>query len=190
MVKIEIRVIYGDTDQMGVVYYANYLRYFESGRNEYLRAVGLRYRDFERELGLVLPVVEAHVDYKQPARYDDLLVLETSLTRVLRASARFDYRILRDTALIATGHTLHACLTRAGKIRKLPDQLKILLEAQDVSPGPPAGGRAVGWLEEGARRQSGAMKRGEERENKAAEFEREEVEWGGGDVLIVFGEGR
>jgi acyl-CoA thioester hydrolase len=141
MVKIEIRVIYGDTDQMGVVYYANYLRYFESGRNEYLRAVGLRYRDLERELGLVLPVVEAHVEYRQPARYDDLLVLETSLTRVLRASARFDYRILRDTTLIATGHTLHACLDRTGKIQKLPESLQIRLTQLLVRPLPPAGGR-------------------------------------------------
>src|SRR5437762_5937363 len=140
MVKIEIRVIYGDTDQMGVVYYANYLRYFESGRNEYLRAVGLRYRDLERELGLVLPVVEAHVEYKQPARYDDLLVLETSLTRVLRASARFDYRIFRDMALIATGHTLHACLDRTGRIQKLPESLRFRLTELLVRPLPPAGG--------------------------------------------------
>ena len=76
MVKTEIRVIYGDTDQMGVVYYANYLRYFEAARNEFIRAKGLRYRDFEVQHGLLLPVAEAHVSYRTPARYDDLLAVE------------------------------------------------------------------------------------------------------------------
>ena len=65
MVRTEIRVIYGDTDQMGVVYYANYLRYFEAGRNEFIRAKGLRYRDFEARFGLLLPVVEAQVSYRR-----------------------------------------------------------------------------------------------------------------------------
>ena len=79
MVATELRVIYGDTDQMGVVYYANYLRYFEAGRNEFIRAKGLRYRDFEATYSLRLPVTEASVRYQAPARYDDLLRLETSL---------------------------------------------------------------------------------------------------------------
>jgi acyl-CoA thioester hydrolase len=79
MVKTDIRVIYGDTDQMGVVYYANYLRYFEAGRNEYLRANGVPYREIERELAIGLPVVTVHVEYSNPARYDDLLAVETSL---------------------------------------------------------------------------------------------------------------
>jgi acyl-CoA thioester hydrolase len=128
MEKTDIRVIYGDTDQMGVVYYANYLRYFESGRNEYLRAKGALYRDLERDLGIVLPVVEAHVEYRRPARYDDLLVLETTLGKIGRASARFDYRLLRDATLLATGHTVHACLDRAGKVQKLPDSLAARLQ--------------------------------------------------------------
>src|SRR5262245_43038816 len=110
MVKLEIRVIYGDTDQMGVVYYANYLRYFEAGRNEYLRARGARYRDIEAEHRVYLPVVEAQVSYKQPARFDDLLVLETTLARLGRASARFEYRVVRGEVLIAVGHTVHACV--------------------------------------------------------------------------------
>src|SRR6185436_21096087 len=82
MVKTDIRVIYGDTDQMGFVYYANYLRFFEAGRNEYLRAKGAPYREVEAELGIRLPVVEATVHYKAPARYDDLLVVETELAQV------------------------------------------------------------------------------------------------------------
>lgn len=135
MEKTDIRVIYGDTDQMGVVYYANYLRYFESGRNEYLRARGALYRDLERELGIVLPVVEVHVDYRQPARYDDLLVLETTLGKLGRASARFDYRLLRGATLIATGHTIHACLDRAGKIHKLPASLTVRLQPSGRGAG-------------------------------------------------------
>jgi acyl-CoA thioester hydrolase len=123
MVKTQLRVIYGDTDQMGVVYYANYLRYFEAARNEFIRAKGLRYRDFEAVWGLLLPVIEAHVGYRQPARYDDLLDVEIALAEARRATARFDYRILRDGAVLATGHTVHACMDRSGKPRRLPAEL-------------------------------------------------------------------
>lgn len=121
MVKTELRVIYGDTDQMGVVYYANYLRYFESARNEYLRARGARYRDVEEAHGIRLPVVEAHVAYKAPARYDDLLVIEADVTKIGRASARFEYRVTRDDQVLATGHTVHACIDAQGQVRPLPE---------------------------------------------------------------------
>ncbi len=127
MVATEIRVIYGDTDQMGVVYYANYLRYFEAGRNEYLRAVGARYRDIEARHGIRLPVVEAQVGYKMPARYDDLLLIETSLVAIGRASVRFEYRAMRATDLIATGHTVHACIDCEGRVRKLPEEVMVQL---------------------------------------------------------------
>jgi acyl-CoA thioester hydrolase len=123
MVETEIRVIYGDTDQMGVVYYANYLRYFEAGRNEFIRAKGLRYRDFEATFRLMLPVVEASVSYRAPARYDDLLTVETSLAEVRRASARFDYRIVRDGEVVATGHTVHACVDPQGRVQRMPREL-------------------------------------------------------------------
>ncbi len=129
MVKTEIRVIYGDTDQMGVVYYANYLRYFEAARNEFIRAKGLRYRDFEAEHRLVLPVVEAAVQYRQPARYDDLVTVEISLAEARRASARFEYRILRGDELLATGHTVHACVGVDGRIQRLPRELLEKLSA-------------------------------------------------------------
>jgi len=122
-VRTEIRVIYGDTDRMGVVYYANYLRFFEAGRNEFIRAKGLRYRDFEERFGLVLPVAEAGVKYLEAARYDDLVTVETSLAEVGRASARFSYRILRGDALLATGFTVHACVDQGGRIRRLPMEL-------------------------------------------------------------------
>jgi acyl-CoA thioester hydrolase len=127
MVKTEIRVIYGDTDQMGVVYYANYLRYFEAGRNEFLRAHGARYRDLEAQHRMLLPVVDAQISYKSPARYDDLLVIETLITRVGRASVRFEYRVLRDQALLATGHTVHACVGQDGNVTALPAEVVGLL---------------------------------------------------------------
>lgn len=134
MVRTDIRVIYGDTDQMGVVYYANYLRYFEAGRNEYMRTRGLRYRDFEEGFSLRLPVVEACVSYRQPARYDDLITVETSITEAARASARFGYRIVRDGELLATGHTVHACVDLEGRIRRLPRELLERLRGE-ASPG-------------------------------------------------------
>ncbi len=123
MVKTTIRVIYGDTDQMGVVYYANYLRFFESGRNEFLRDKGAQYRDVEASHRVHLPVVEAQVTYKRPARYDDLLIIETILAKRGRASARFEYRVLRQDEVLATGHTIHACVDFNGKVQALPPAL-------------------------------------------------------------------
>ena len=132
MIRTELRVIYGDTDQMGVVYYANYLRFFEAGRNEFIRAKGLRYRDFEREHGLVLPVVEAAVQYRRPARYDDLVTIEIALAEARRATARFEYRVLREAELLATGHTVHACLDLEGRVRRLPAALLARLGAGEA----------------------------------------------------------
>ena len=131
-----VRVRYAETDQMGVVYYANYLRFFEAGRNEFIRAKGLRYRDFEAHHRLTLPVVEAGVRYQVPARYDDLVSVETSLAEVRRASARFDYRLVReDGELLATGHTLHACVNLKGRVQRMPQELLDRLSAGE-SPAP------------------------------------------------------
>ena len=123
MVKTEIRVIYGDTDQMGVVYYGNYLRFFEAARNEWLRAKGARWRDIEAAHAIYLPVAEARVSYKRPARYDDVIVVETRLGDLGRVSLRFDYRVVRGEDLLALGHTVHACVSRDGDIRELPEPL-------------------------------------------------------------------
>ena len=133
MVTTRLRVIYGDTDQMGVVYYANYLRFFEAGRNEFIRAKGLRYRDVEASYKLMLPVTEASVRYLQPARYDDLLRVETSLEEIRRVSATFVYRLVReDGLLLATGRTVHACVDLEGKLRRLPEGLVSLLSAGEA----------------------------------------------------------
>ena len=129
MVKTDIRIIYGDTDQMGVVYYGNYLRFFEAARNEWLRAKGARWREVEAEHSIYLPVAEAKVNYKRPAFYDDVIEVETRLGDLGRASLRFDYRILRGADLLALGHTVHACVSRAGDMQELPEPLLERLRA-------------------------------------------------------------
>ena len=121
------RVLYGDTDAAGVVYYANYLRYFEKGRTEYMRDMVLTYREIE-EQGLVLPVIECHCRYKAPAAYDDLLIIETSLAELKNVSCRFNYRIYKNNnndnrTLLAKGYTVHASINREGKLTRLPAKL-------------------------------------------------------------------
>jgi acyl-CoA thioester hydrolase len=120
--RTEIRVVFGDTDAMGVVYYANYLRWMEASRATFLRDHGGSYADFEKR-GLALPVVEAGCRYKKPARYEDLVVVEPTLDYVRRASLRFTYTIRRDADVLAEGHTLHACIDGAGKLARLPTEL-------------------------------------------------------------------
>lgn len=124
------RVIYGDTDQMGVVYYANYLALFERGRCEYMRERKFDYGAFERD-GFILPVVEAHAKYKQPARFDDLLVIDAHITSASRITATFSYSISRDDAgvrtLVCEGTTVHACLSKEGRPVRWPPSLKYLL---------------------------------------------------------------
>jgi len=120
------RVIYGDTDQMAVVYYANYLKWFERGRSEFLRQIGLPYSLIEGR-GFHFPVTEVSCRYAQPARYDDLVQIETMLSELGRASLSFIYRISRgDSALLATGVTRHACTDGVGKVTRIP---ALLLEA-------------------------------------------------------------
>ncbi len=135
MVPTRIRVIYGDTDQMGIVYYANYLRFFEAGRSEFLRAKGMRYRDLEARHRVRLPVTEALVSYRAPARYEDLITVETSLSQLRRASARFTYRIHRNGALLATGHTAHACVDEEGRVVRLPPELTSALSSGEELEG-------------------------------------------------------
>jgi acyl-CoA thioester hydrolase len=119
----EIRVIFGDTDQMGVVYYANYLRYFEAARAAYWRSLGKSYKDLEA-WGIALPVVEAHCRYKRPAHYEDLLAVEVSVSELRPASLRFAYRIFRDADLVADGGTRHGVIGRDGRPRPLPPGLR------------------------------------------------------------------
>ena len=123
-----VRVRYAETDRMGVVYYANYLVWFEVGRTEWLREAGLTYRAMEDE-GLSLPVIEAQCAYKLSAAYDDELEIRTTGRRVSGVRLAFDYEIVRraDAAVVATGHTVHATLDQSGRPVRLPARVKELL---------------------------------------------------------------
>jgi acyl-CoA thioester hydrolase len=116
-----VRVRYAETDQMGVVYYANYLVWFEVGRTELLRSLGWSYREMEHE-GIGLPVIEASCLYHRPARYDDELEIRTKGTLLSAVRMQFDYEILRNpgSELIVSGRTLHAAVNGDGRPSRLP----------------------------------------------------------------------
>jgi acyl-CoA thioester hydrolase len=124
----EQRVLYGDTDAMGIAYYANYLKWFEIGRTELFRRVGSSYRELEAR-GCFLPVHEAYCRYVQPARYDDVIRIETRFSFSGRLRLRFDYRLSsRETeTLLAVGYTVHVCTDGNGRPIKPPAYVKELL---------------------------------------------------------------
>jgi acyl-CoA thioester hydrolase len=131
------RVIYGDADPMGVVYYANYLRFAENGRNEFCRDNGVTYKDIEAA-GFFFPVVEAHVKYVRPAQYDDLLTVKTWISRRTRVRIEFNFEILRGDTLLCSGMTVHACLGKDGRPVRLPpgfdERFPVHAPAAAVSP--------------------------------------------------------
>lgn len=119
-----IRVRYADTDQMKAAYYGRYFEYFEQGRSDLLRDLGMPYPLIE-EMGIYLPVIEAHASYKRPARYDDLLTVVTMLREMPVARVRLDYEVLRDgeTEPIADGYTIHSFVNAAsGRPTRAPAQ--------------------------------------------------------------------
>ena len=120
----DYRVTYGDADPFDVVYYANYFDFFERGRTELFRELGLTYREIS-DRGLFLPVSETHCKYIRPATYDDLLLIETSIAFLKKASIRFDYKIYKKGSkiLIAEGYTVHAFVSREGKIKRAPREV-------------------------------------------------------------------
>lgn len=119
----DIRVRYKDTDRMGVVYYGNYLTYFEVGRSEYMRELGFPYSQMEGK-GYTLVVTEANAKYHRNVGYDSLLTVKTAITEVKRVRVRFDYEILSsDNTLLVTGHTVHACLNPDLKPIRIPEEL-------------------------------------------------------------------
>ena len=118
--EARIRVRYAETDQMGVVYHANYLVWFEVGRVELIRKMGLSYKEMEAQAGCMIAVVEATARYRSPARYDDELVIETRLTAVRSSVIRFAYRVLRDGAVLCEGQTVHVVVDHEMKKARLP----------------------------------------------------------------------
>lgn len=130
MHRFALRVRYGDTDQMGWVYYGNYLRWFEIGRAEMMRTLGRSYRDVEETDGVLLPVLDARCRYFRGARYDELVTIETGVLDVARATLRFGYRILgEDGARCALGYTQHCVVDRNAKPVRPPAELARLLAA-------------------------------------------------------------
>lgn len=126
MHKIEHRVIYADTDAGQVVYYANYLRWFESGRREIMRGLRINYLELEKR-GIITPVVEAHCNYFHPARYDDVVIVETKIAEVKEKSIRFENKVFRKKGkkLLATGYTINVFVDRKKmKSVKIPSDLR------------------------------------------------------------------
>lgn len=122
--EVRLRVRYAETDQMGVVYYSNFLVWFEIGRVELLRQLGFDYKTMEVDDDCFIPVVEVNCRYKAPARYDDELLIETRVTGVRGALLKFCYRVLRahDRQLLAEGETAHVVTDRNMIKRALPEK--------------------------------------------------------------------
>jgi acyl-CoA thioester hydrolase len=126
-----VKVRYAETDQMGVAYYANYFVWFEVGRSQYCNDCGFSYRDMERESGLFLIVAEANCRYKTPARYEDELIIRTTITELTRRTLRFTYAIEReDGVAVATGETLHVLINAEGRPSSLPAKYLSLLSKE------------------------------------------------------------
>jgi acyl-CoA thioester hydrolase len=137
-VTTEVRVRYAETDQMGIVYYANYLVWFEIGRVELLRSLGLAYSQLESDHQCILPVVEASCRYKSPARYDDLIAIETRPSLLRGSVIKFAYRILRkgtdgeEPTLLAEGETVHVVCDDQLKKKPLPAEHEAALRTMMV----------------------------------------------------------
>jgi acyl-CoA thioester hydrolase len=139
----QVRVRYAETDQMGIVYYANYLVWFELGRVELLRSLGLAYSQLETDHGCILPVIEARCRYRSPARYDDEILIETRPALLRGTVLKFAYEIFRKPAkegdekqLLAEGETVHVVCDSQLQRKPLPEHyaaaLKALMPATNI----------------------------------------------------------
>jgi len=126
--RTKIRVIYADTDAMGIVYHTNYIKWFEVGRTELFRDLGIVYAEWAAE-GISLPLTRAYCHYLLPARYDDMVWVETELAYLKRASLKFRNIIRNEEKkqILATGYTVHACLNREGKISRIPKKMAVMI---------------------------------------------------------------
>ena len=126
-VDVPLRVRYADTDMMGIVYYGAYPVYLEVARNEYMREKGLTYRKLE-EMGYRLVVSAIEIKYYNPAVYDDLLLVRTSVTDIQSRGVTFDYTILKEGVTVVRGHTKHICLNSGRKPTRIPLSLVQVLK--------------------------------------------------------------
>ena len=118
----EIRVRYSETDRMGVAHHSSYLFWLEVGRTGLLRESGFNYRDMEAN-GIMLPVLEYHVRFFVGADYDDLLTIETGISRLRSRTVTFEYRVLRGEQVLVTAWTEHLCVTAENQYRRIPDEI-------------------------------------------------------------------
>jgi len=128
--KTEHRIYYSDTDHGGVVYYANYLKWFEIGRTEILRQYGFNYADFENQ-NIMAPVVEVKCNYKLAAKYDDVIIIKTDIDKLGNSSIIFHYKVIRkkDNKLLAEGYTVNVFVDKKTmKSIKIPDNLRKSLQ--------------------------------------------------------------
>lgn len=127
--EARIRVRYAETDKMGVVYHANYLVWFEIGRTEYCRSRGFAYREMEEMDGVFLAVAESYCRYKQPAFYDDDLIVRTHIAECRKRSLRFGYEIVRaaDKTVLAEGETTLIAIDANNRVRSIPEQYREML---------------------------------------------------------------
>lgn len=131
---VEVRVRFGETDLMGIVHHASYLSYFEAARVAWLRRRGVTYKTWT-ERGWHLPVVEAHLRYRAPAKFEDVLTVEVALSEMRSHSLRFTYKVTRESDLLAEGETRLACVDASHQLMKLPDALAVvLLRAESHTP--------------------------------------------------------
>lgn len=121
--EIAIRVRYAETDRMGLLHHANYFVYFEMGRTELLRQRGITYREME-DAGHLLVIIDVGCKFRKPARYDDLLILRTTVQRVTHVKIVHQYQLFRDGELLTEGHSTLACVDRDGRPQPLPDFLR------------------------------------------------------------------
>ena len=121
--ETEIRVRYQETDNMGVVYYANYFIWFEVARTEYLRSAGISYRKLE-EKGAYLMVASATCQYKAPARYDDVVRIQTWIPRLKNSSLQFEHKLFVGDKLIATGESIHVFTNSNGRPIRVPEEIR------------------------------------------------------------------
>jgi acyl-CoA thioester hydrolase len=120
---MDVRVYYEDTDFAGIVYYANYLKFIERARTEMLREAGIDQSRLKAEHGLVFVVARVTVDYRAPARFDDLLTVETRVERIGRAALDMRQDVLRDERLLVTALVRLACIGETGRAVRLPTEL-------------------------------------------------------------------
>ena len=127
----EIRVRYQETDNMGVVYYANYFVWFEVARTEYLRSLGVSYRQLE-DRGMFLMVASASCKYKSPARFDDVVSIITWLPKLKHSSLQFEHKLSIGTRLVAIGESVHVFTNSLGRPIKIPPDIRGIYEESNL----------------------------------------------------------